>query len=316
MRKRKILVIGSGVFALLCICLTTLIVIFPSDKDETSDSRSESVAVDVSEVDDSQDKATNTPRPTNTPVPSNTPEPTNAQEPTNTATPEPTKTPHATNTPRPTITPTAVPQVQVIANSANLRSGPGIEYEAVGVAANNDIFEVIAKNNDGSWYNVRLEDGSRAWVAVSVVEALDSVSLASIRSAATIPAPPVVQVVPTQAPATQAPAATAEPTQPPEPAAGQVVIIGVNKRDEYVDIQNVGGSPQDLSGWVLVSEKGNQACSLGGTIQPNAVLRIWALSEDAGQGGFNCGFGSNIWNNSESDPAVLYNAQGVEVSRR
>jgi len=45
------------------------------------------------------------------------------------------------------------------------------------------------------------------------------------------------------------------------------------------------------------------------------ALRIWAMAEDAGKGGFNCGFGSSIWNNSKSDPAVLYDSSGAEVSR-
>lgn len=113
------------------------------------------------------------------------------------------------------------------------------------------------------------------------------------------------------APPTEAP----QPTEAPPAAPGPVVIVGVNKREEFVDIQNQGGAEVDLNGWVLVSEKGNQACPLGGVIAGGQVLRIWAMSEDAGNGGFNCGFGSNIWNNSEPDPAVLYDAAGNVVSR-
>ena len=45
------------------------------------------------------------------------------------------------------------------------------------------------------------------------------------------------------------------------------------------------------------------------------ALRIWAMAEDAAQGGFNCGMGGPIWNNGESDPAVLLNAAREEVSR-
>lgn len=93
------------------------------------------------------------------------------------------------------------------------------------------------------------------------------------------------------------------------------MIAGVNKSAEYVDIQNTGGTAQDLAGWVLLSERGSQSCGLGGVIEPGQVLRIWALAEDAGQGGYNCGFGSNIWNNDEPDTAILYNAEGIEVSR-
>lgn len=92
-------------------------------------------------------------------------------------------------------------------------------------------------------------------------------------------------------------------------------ILAVDKRAEFVDIQNTGSQAQDLTGWVLVSEKGNQRCSLGGVIEPGATLRIWAMAKDAGQGGYNCGFGENIWNNSENDPAVLYDGNGAEVVR-
>jgi hypothetical protein len=122
-------------------------------------------------------------------------------------------------------------------------------------------------------------------------------------------------------PPTELPAATAvpQPTELPPPAVvgiGKLIIVGVDKRAEFVDIQNAGDGAIDLGGWKLVSEKGNQVCFLGGQIAPGVVLRIWALAEDAGQGGFNCQFDSNIWNNSEPDAAVLYDASGNEVARQ
>ena len=112
------------------------------------------------------------------------------------------------------------------------------------------------------------------------------------------------------------PTDTPVPPEPPPPGEAQVVIVAVDKRAEYVDIQNIGGAPQDLTGWHLLSERGSQDCPLSGVIQPGEVLRIWAMSEDADKGGFNCGFDTNIWNNSKSDPAVLYDATGREVDRK
>jgi hypothetical protein len=94
-----------------------------------------------------------------------------------------------------------------------------------------------------------------------------------------------------------------------------VIIVMVDKRAECVDIQNITETPLDLTGWHLVSERGNQGCPLAGVIQPSETLRIWAMTEDAARGGYNCGFGTNIWNNSERDPAVLYDATGREVDR-
>lgn len=103
-------------------------------------------------------------------------------------------------------------------------------------------------------------------------------------------------------------------TQTPITSDPQIIIVTVNKREEWVDIQNVGASDVDLAGWELVSERGNQDCPLSGIITMGEILRIWAM---AAQGpGFSCGYNTNIWNNSETDPAVLYNAQGVEVCRK
>ena len=106
-------------------------------------------------------------------------------------------------------------------------------------------------------------------------------------------------------------------TNPPPPTAtattgGSVLIVAVDKPLEYVDIQNLSNAPVDLQGWRLVSETGNQSCALRGVLQPNEVLRVWARR---GTPGLSCRFPINIWNDNQADPAVLYNAQGQEVSR-
>jgi endonuclease/exonuclease/phosphatase family metal-dependent hydrolase len=120
-----------------------------------------------------------------------------------------------------------------------------------------------------------------------------------------------------QAPVTGAPGLTPtrQATPQPSPTTTQqrsLMIIGVNKRDEYVDVANQGSTVVDLAGWVLRSEKGHQDCPLRGTLAPGQTLRIWAMS---GQGGYSCRFGSAIWNNNDRDPAVLLEPGGSEVSR-
>ena len=119
---------------------------------------------------------------------------------------------------------------------------------------------------------------------------------------------------------TSIPSATASPiptatNPPPSPTATSVrsvVIISVNKLAEYVEIQNLTQTDVNLRGWRLVSETGNQACTLRGTLSPNEVLRIWSRR---GSPGFDCRLGSDIWLDNAADPAVLYDAQGDEVSR-
>jgi endonuclease YncB( thermonuclease family) len=103
-------------------------------------------------------------------------------------------------------------------------------------------------------------------------------------------------------------------TPTPQPFAGQVIILSVNKRQEWADIQNVGDYPVDLNGWNLVSERGHQECPLSGILAAGEILRIWSMQPQGA--GYSCGYTSPIWNNSEPDPAVLYNAQAIEVSRK
>jgi lamin tail-like protein len=130
----------------------------------------------------------------------------------------------------------------------------------------------------------------------------------------TVTNPPTETQIPTQT----VPAATGTSlptvTNPPATATtgGSVLIVTVDKPMEYVDLQNLGNASVDLSGWKLVSETGLQSCTLNGVLQPNEVLRVWARKGDTG---FSCRFSFNIWNDNQSDPAVLYNVQGEEVSR-
>ena len=112
--------------------------------------------------------------------------------------------------------------------------------------------------------------------------------------------------------ASPVPTATNPPPTPTATSVRSVEIIAVNKPAEYVDIQNFSPAPVDLRGWRLVSETGNQSCDLRGTLAPNEVLRIWARR---GNPGFDCRFPNDIWRDNIADPAVLYDPQGVEVSR-
>jgi hypothetical protein len=129
--------------------------------------------------------------------------------------------------------------------------------------------------------------------------------------------PTATQIVPTETD-TPIPTAMASPiptnTSPPATPTigGSVRIIAVDKPAEFVEIQNLSNAEVNLRGWRLVSETGNQSCTLRGTLQPNEVLRVWARRGDPG---FDCGFPINIWNDNASDPAVLYDPQGEEVSR-
>jgi hypothetical protein len=68
----------------------------------------------------------------------------------------------------------------------------------------------------------------------------------------------------------------------------------------------------DLSGWKLVSEQGNEECKLAGIIHPYEIVRVFSGIK---QPGFSCGYEKPIWNDTEPDPAVLYDPDKNEVAR-
>ena len=98
---------------------------------------------------------------------------------------------------------------------------------------------------------------------------------------------------------------------------GPLRIIALDKRAEHAVIRNEGDAPINLRGWTLVSVKGNQAWTVPFDFElaTNEIVTIHALAGANDGANLSSGFGSNIWNNSERDPAVLLNPDGEEVSR-
>ena len=88
--------------------------------------------------------------------------------------------------------------------------------------------------------------------------------------------------------------------------------------DEYVEITNLGSEPQDLAGWVLkdISEGYPSFTFPSYVLAPEQSIRVYTNEIHPEYGGFSFGYGKAIWNNSDPDTAVLYNAQGQEVSRK
>jgi hypothetical protein len=109
-----------------------------------------------------------TPRLTATPIPTRTPFP------TFTFTPSPTTpAPSATNTLVPTATPTVVGIIQSI-QRVNIRNGPGVDFEAFEALAPGTGVQIIGQNAEGSWYNIRLEDGDEGWVVARLLYIADT----------------------------------------------------------------------------------------------------------------------------------------------
>ena len=115
------------------------------------------------------------------------------------------------------------------------------------------------------------------------------------------------------------------PTPPPK-RAGDVQIIRIFyngevysvESDEYVEIMNLGDQPQNLAGWMLkdISEGYPSFTFPSFVLAAGASIRVYTNEIYLEWGGFSFGYGKAIWNNSNPDIAVLYDDDGLEVSRK
>ena len=88
--------------------------------------------------------------------------------------------------------------------------------------------------------------------------------------------------------------------------------------DEFVQIYNSGEVPVDLTDWTIVNgTEGQPSFKFPQFIlEPTQTIRVYTNEIHTEWGGFSFGYDQPIWNNTEPDTAVLYNAQGQEVSRK
>ena len=97
------------------------------------------------------------------------------------------------------------------------------------------------------------------------------------------------------------------------PATSEIYINALDKGAEYIEITNSSNESIDLTGWYIVSVKGNQKYTFpdGYTLDAGASIKV-ASGKANGDLQWTT---DNVWNNSESDSAELYDNSGTLVSR-
>lgn len=92
-----------------------------------------------------------------------------------------------------------------------------------------------------------------------------------------------------------------------------VIITDLNKKEEIVTIKNISDRDIDMTNWTLLSVTGNQKYIFpqGFILKSNDRIRI---SSGEVEGTLQWSK-KNIWNNTESDPAELYDENGNQVYR-
>lgn len=89
------------------------------------------------------------------------------------------------------------------------------------------------------------------------------------------------------------------------------ISLAVDKRGELVTIANLTSSPIRMDGWKLVSVRGNQTYTFDRvTLPANGTLLVYSGTEAMDEQDEDTVLiweASNVWNNTEADPAELYN---------
>lgn len=146
----------------------------------------------------------------------------------NTATPSSTPTiaasPEATTAVE-TATLKPVPLARVVHNMVNLRRGPGIEYAVFGNVTGGEVLEVLAWNGreEFPWLLVITEDRRIAWIAATVVQLDQDLTLTNIEVAATIPPTPPSTATIASTPGITSTPGTITPTLTPGDGLGGVI---------------------------------------------------------------------------------------------
>ena len=170
------------------------------------------------------------------PTLSPTPIPTNTLTPI--PTPIPTNTPTITPTSSPTPIPTPIDPIVIMESFTLMRDFPldGLQHTSLRKGI---IGLVIGKNEDGTWYNIQLENKETGWVLAESVKPLNIEAVNNVSIALTIPAPTTPTVTPTPTP-TQTPTITSTPTKTPIPTPtrdirGDFETIDIRELESYAN---------------------------------------------------------------------------------
>jgi len=191
------------------------------------------------------------------------------------------------------ITPTVVaelPSTEPMAKAidlANVRSGPGTNYDVVGGLETGIVAPIIGKNETGDWWQVTLATGQQGWVYGPLVEASGDTTTVALATDIAPPPPtatpePVVEAptpAPTEVVAPTSVVAEGEPTSVPAPATSGNDFLVIEKH--LWDVVENGGQ---LNGPSVTCGQGRELRvrvldANGGLLNGVAVQAIYGAQE-------------------------------------
>jgi predicted Ser/Thr protein kinase len=163
-----------------------------------------------------------------------------------TPTDEPTNTPAPTDTPSPTAT-SRTTTATILAERANVRGGPGLDFDVIGALSRDEEVVVIGISEDGDWYQIAAPGIGSGWVSADIVRLSGNpnVPVVALPTATpTLTHTPTITPSPTITPTpTETPTITPSPTSTPDP------VLFVPTDFERVSVSAYGISFEYPTNW-------------------------------------------------------------------
>jgi hypothetical protein len=93
--------------------------------------------------------------------------------------------------------------------------------------------------------------------------------------------------------------------------------VSSREPDDYVEIVNLDGAPQELNGWRLTDIADDERPNFvfpARTLKPGQTVRVYTNEVHPESGGFSFQWGQAVWNNLDPDRAGLFDQAGKLVS--
>lgn len=161
----------------------------------------------------------------------------------------------ATVTQTPTAPVAAEPRLVISAAAANVRRGPGTEFDLMGSVNQGQSFPIVAKSPAGDWWQICCINEQPGWIfgELASVENVDAVVIAAdiptpAAVAEALPTEPAIGDVPTAPPPMETPAEVPAPTEvpaqapaaPPDPSASSAGYFDPNAAYQIVHLKVLG----------------------------------------------------------------------------
>jgi Tol biopolymer transport system component len=133
-----------------------------------------------------------------------------------------------------TATATALLTGTVTAEALNVRSGPGADFEAVGVVHKDDVVGISGRNDDASWLYMVI-DSLTGWVSASHVAVAGDIAVLPVTTSR-------VSVTPQPPESGEQPATAPTPSSPTPGAKGRIVFVSDTNGQNDIYSMNLDGS--------------------------------------------------------------------------